>query len=205
MGVRTKIRKLRAATFAVTITTVSGCAGAQFQPNLGFWQSPGEAESNRSVIPAQPDTIHPHLPASAGGPSISPPASTEAPSVSPPAGPNNVASNPPNTQSTLSTKLAPVIPPPGSTPQGEPSVTLNGESGAAPSTLKLLDDTGRRLGQIDRTRLGAQDGAAYDQASDFLQAGREAMARKDYVAASGFAVKASTLTSRLPNSSSATP
>jgi hypothetical protein len=97
-----------------------------------------------------------------------------------------------------------VSPPPAPTPQSAPSVTLNGESGAAPSTLKLLEDTGRQLERIDRTRLGAQDGAAYDQARDFVQAGREAMARKDYVAASGFAVKASTLTSRLPNSSSAT-
>jgi hypothetical protein len=196
MEVRMRIRRLRAVAFAATMTTVAGCAGRQFHPNLGFWQPSGEAASNRSSNePAGTDTLHHHQSASAEGPSISPP------SISPPASPINEVANPPKSPPTLSTRLAPVTPPPTPPP---PSVTLNGESGAAPSTLKLLDDTGRRLEQIDRARLGAQDGAAYDQASDFVQAGREAMARKDYVAASGFAVKASTLTSRLPNGSSAT-
>lgn len=62
---------------------------------------------------------------------------------------------------------------------------------------RLLDDTGAKLAKVDRNTLGADSATTYDQANNFLQAGRRAATEDDYVAASGFAEKAAVLAAKL--------
>jgi hypothetical protein len=63
--------------------------------------------------------------------------------------------------------------------------------------LRLLNDAGARLAKIDRNKLGQDSAATYDQANDFLSAGRKAALNQDYVAATGDAEKASVLADKL--------
>jgi hypothetical protein len=61
----------------------------------------------------------------------------------------------------------------------------------------LVDNADTRLAQIDRSKLTAENAAAYDQASDLAKAARKAMVQHDYLAASGLARKASLVTAQV--------
>ncbi|HEY2524218.1 MAG TPA: hypothetical protein VGI29_04110 [Candidatus Binataceae bacterium] len=63
--------------------------------------------------------------------------------------------------------------------------------------VQLLDNTGAKLSRINRSTLGADSATTYDQANNFLRAGRKAATEDDYVAASGFAEKAAVLAAKL--------
>lgn len=91
----------------------------------------------------------------------------------------------------------PSLPPPAPTPA--PTVTLAGEDSDSVVTRRSLEATTNRIASIRRAGLNSTDAATYDQVNGFLKAGREALERRDYVAASGFAQKASALANRLPS------
>lgn len=92
-------------------------------------------------------------------------------------------------------RTPPAAPPAEATPQ--PTVTLAGDGADRDRALRLLDDAGARLSKIDRNKLRADSAATYDQANDFLNAGRKAALDQDYVAATGDAEKASVLADKL--------
>ncbi|MGH7932537.1 MAG: hypothetical protein ACREQN_05150 [Candidatus Binataceae bacterium] len=83
-------------------------------------------------------------------------------------------------------------------PTAAPTVTLAGEGSGSAVTARSLDATANQIAHIKRASLNSSDAAAYDQVNGFLKAGREALERRDYVVASGFAQKASALVNRLP-------
>jgi septal ring-binding cell division protein DamX len=65
------------------------------------------------------------------------------------------------------------------------------------SAEKAIATTSDRLARFDRSRLKGPILSTYDQANGFLNQGKQALAEKDYVAAAGFAQKASALADRL--------
>jgi len=69
-----------------------------------------------------------------------------------------------------------------------------GNSGSAEKAIATTSD---RLARFDRSRLKGPALSTYDQANAFLNQGKQALAEKDYVAAAGFAQKASALADRL--------
>jgi hypothetical protein len=81
-------------------------------------------------------------------------------------------------------------------PAPKPTVTL-ADGPSKERAQRLLDDTGAKLAKVDRNTLGADSATTYDQANNFLQAGRRAATEDDYVAASGFAEKAAVLAAKL--------
>lgn len=85
--------------------------------------------------------------------------------------------------------------PPEASPQ--PTVTLAGDGADRDHALRLLDDAGACLAKVNRNKLGRDSAATYDQANDFLNAGRKAALNQDYVAATGDAKKASVLANKL--------
>jgi len=68
---------------------------------------------------------------------------------------------------------------------------------------RSLDATSHRLAHFDRANLSGPSLTAFDQANAFLTQGRQAITERDYVAASGFAQKASALAAQLQTTSSA--
>ena len=82
-------------------------------------------------------------------------------------------------------------------PTPQPSVTLADGGASRDRALRLLDGAGARLAKVDRGKLSNESATTYDQANDFLRAGRKAASEQDYVAASGYAQKASVLASKL--------
>jgi hypothetical protein len=90
----------------------------------------------------------------------------------------------------------PAAPAPAVEPQPKPTITLAGGPSKARAE-QLLDDAGAKLSKINRSTLGADSTTTYDQANNFLQAGRRAATEDDYVAASGFAEKAAVLAAKL--------
>ena len=84
--------------------------------------------------------------------------------------------------------------PPPSTPS---SISMAAPGDTSGSAAKAIEATSQRLARFDRNRLGGSTLATYDQANGFLNQGKQALAEKDYVAASGFAQKASVLADRL--------
>jgi hypothetical protein len=82
------------------------------------------------------------------------------------------------------------LPPEGSTI----SMATPGDSSAAE---KAIEATSQKLARFDRNRLSGPTLATFDQANALLNQGKQALAEKDYVAASGFAQKASALADRL--------
>ena len=87
-------------------------------------------------------------------------------------------------------------PAPPAQPVLKPTVTL-ADGPSKERAQRLLDDTRARLAKVDRNTLGADSATTYDQANNFLQAGRRAATEDDYVAASGFAEKAAVLAAKL--------
>lgn len=78
-----------------------------------------------------------------------------------------------------------------------PSISMVGDDATRTSAQHTLAVTRKKLKRIDRTRLTGSALAMYDQASGLLIQGTEALGEKDYVAASGFAEKASVLADKL--------
>jgi hypothetical protein len=76
-------------------------------------------------------------------------------------------------------------------------VTLAGDVASKDRAQHLLDDAGAKLGKVDRNKLNAEGATTYDQASDLLKAGQKAAVDQDYLAASGYAEKASLLATKL--------
>jgi hypothetical protein len=91
---------------------------------------------------------------------------------------------------------AAATPAPPLQPVPKPTVTL-AHGPSKERAQRLLDDTGAKLARVDRNALGADSATTYDQANNFLQAGRRAATEDDYVAASGFAEKAAVLAAKL--------
>lgn len=87
-------------------------------------------------------------------------------------------------------------PAPPAQPIPKPTVTL-ADGPSKERAERLLDDAGAKLAKVDRNTLGADSATTYDQATNFLQAGRRAATEEDYVAASGFAEKAAVLAAKL--------
>ena len=77
-------------------------------------------------------------------------------------------------------------------------ISMAGGADALGAAQQSLDATNRKLAAIDRARLSPGAVTTYDQAKGLLTQGKQALADKDYVAASGFARKASALAARLP-------
>jgi hypothetical protein len=85
--------------------------------------------------------------------------------------------------------------PPATTTATTISMVAPGDNSGA--VERSLDGTSQRLAHFDRSRLSGSTLAAFDQANGFLNQGRQALSEKDYVAASGFAQKASAFADRL--------
>ncbi|HVN29804.1 MAG TPA: hypothetical protein VMT64_15015 [Candidatus Binataceae bacterium] len=65
------------------------------------------------------------------------------------------------------------------------------------TVAKAIDSTSQRLARYDRSQLNGTPLAIFEAANGFLNQGKQALADKDYVAASGFAHKASVLADKL--------
>ena len=89
------------------------------------------------------------------------------------------------------TQASPLPPPPPS------SISMATPSGSSDMAEKQIETARERLAHFDRNHLSGPTLATYDQASGFLNQGAQALSEKDYVAASGFAQKASALTDQL--------
>jgi hypothetical protein len=79
-----------------------------------------------------------------------------------------------------------------------PDVTLAGEPDNHAVIEQLLNAIDTRLARVDHHALSAQDDAACKQATGFVNAGRQALSRRNYLTADGYAHKASALASKLP-------
>lgn len=77
------------------------------------------------------------------------------------------------------------------------SVTLGNGDASRKQAEQLLGLIDLKLARIDPTKLDAQDASTYRQASGFAAAARKAIAEQDYVAATGFAQKASLLADKV--------
>jgi hypothetical protein len=64
-------------------------------------------------------------------------------------------------------------------------------------TRQSLEKTSIRLTRLNKERLGPNQSMIYDQVNGFVTAGRQALQKGDYVAASGYARKASALAVQL--------
>jgi hypothetical protein len=152
----------------------------------GCASTPGPLQSWFGVFtPAAPSS-------EASGPTAPPP-STEA-SERPQA---TVPAREPESNSTKSQNKTSRI----RTPTKPPQVVTLGDSGnARVNAEKAINSVSSDLLRIDRGSLQSGDLTIYDQANSFISAARKALASKDYAAASGFAQKASALTTKLaPN------
>jgi hypothetical protein len=168
--------RVAAATGALSLA-LSGCVGPG-----GSWQLPS------FMRPAQPAPATRHYQPSAGGEiNNNPPANeNEAPAE------HIHSRRPPEREepAAVATPAPPVQPVP------KPTVTL-ADGPSKERAQRLLDATGARLAKVQRNTLGADSATTYDQANNFLQAGRRAATEDDYVAASGFAEKAAVLAAKL--------
>jgi cytoskeletal protein RodZ len=99
------------------------------------------------------------------------------------------ASAPDHTSSEAAVSSAPEAP--------APSLTLDGETTSRAQAQQLVETADRSLARINKSKLTGNDVSTYDQASDFVSSAQRALDDNDYFEASGFAQKASTLTSRL--------
>jgi hypothetical protein len=88
------------------------------------------------------------------------------------------------------TQTSPVAPAPA-------TISMASPGGSSDAAEKDIEAAGKRLAGFDRARLSGPTLATYEQANGFLSQGKEALEEKDYVAASGFAQKASVLTDKL--------
>ena len=182
----------RVAAAGTLCLELSGCFGPG-----GGWQFPSFMSPPPPTVPA----THTYQPSAGEELNSSPPA---AESKAPSAGVNTPALEIKTPAENIGSghsagpaePTAVATPAPPALPVSTPTVTLqNGPS--KERAQHLLDDTGARLAKVDRNTLGADSANTYDQANNFLQAGRKAATENDYVAASGFAEKAAALAAKL--------
>lgn len=82
-------------------------------------------------------------------------------------------------------------------PSATTTISMADPGDSSGSAEKTVEATSQRLARFDRSRLNGAALATYDEANGFLNQGKQALAEKDYVAASGFAHKASVLADKL--------
>jgi hypothetical protein len=170
------------AAAAALCLMLSGCVGPS-----GSWQFP------QLMTPPPPPAYETHRYAP---PPQTLPSASESGSVS--SGPHESTAPRPGGLGRTETP-PPSAPPAEAAPQ--PTVTLAGDGAAKDRALRLLDSAGAQLAKVDRSKLSRDSAATYDQANDFLNAGRKAAIDQDYVAATGYAEKASVLASKLASAS----
>jgi hypothetical protein len=182
----TKVRyAVRSAAAAMLSLALSGCFGPG-----GSWQLPA------FMRPAPAPATASHLSGTSAGGEINgsvPAAKNETPAKKTRTRrtANRVAPAPEKPESETPQPSAPPV-----EPQPKPTVTLAGGP-SKERAVQLLDNTGAKLSRINRSTLGADSATTYDQANNFLRAGRKAATEDDYVAASGFAEKAAVLAAKL--------
>ena len=84
-----------------------------------------------------------------------------------------------------------------STPGTPTTISMAAPGDSSGNAEKAIAATSDRLARLDRNRLKGETLSTYDQANGFLNQGKQALAEKDYVAAIGFAQKASVLADKL--------
>jgi hypothetical protein len=84
-----------------------------------------------------------------------------------------------------------------SAPATATTISMAAPGDSSGSAEKAIAATSDRLAHFDRNRLKGATLSTYDQANGFLNQGKQALAEKDYVAAIGFAQKASLLADKL--------
>ena len=109
--------------------------------------------------------------------------------------------NPDMEEMSIEPETAEPAPPATTTTSTTISMVAPGDTSGA--VERSLDATSQRLAHFDRSRLSGSTLATFDQANGFLSQGRQALTEKDYVAASGFAQKASAFAAQLQPTSSA--
>lgn len=82
-------------------------------------------------------------------------------------------------------------------PSATATISMAAPVDSSGNAEKEIEATSQRLAHFDRSQLSGPTLATYDQANGFLTQGKQALAEKDYVAASGFAQKATVLADRL--------
>ena len=82
-------------------------------------------------------------------------------------------------------------------PEAPTTISMTAPGDTSGNAEKAIAVTSDRLARFDRTRLKGTKLSTYDQASGFLNQGKQALGEKDYVAAIGFAQKASLLADKL--------
>lgn len=82
-------------------------------------------------------------------------------------------------------------------PAPKPTVTLGNDDAIKSRAERLLSATDAKLAGVDRSSLNPQNAVTYEQAAGFANAARQAFEEQDYVAASGFAQKASLLAEKV--------
>jgi hypothetical protein len=84
-----------------------------------------------------------------------------------------------------------------SAPDSTATISMATPGDSSGNAEKAIATTSDHLARFDRTRLKGPTLSTYDEANGFLNQGKQALAEKDYVAAAGFAQKASALADRL--------
>jgi hypothetical protein len=169
----------RVAAVGALGLALAGCLGPG-----GSWQIPSFMRPPPPPVTAS----HRYEPPARGEPHNNPPAAaieTPAKNVRPLHPPE------PEEPAAVATPAAPPV-----EPVSKPTVTLS-DGPSKERAQQLLDETGAKLAKVNRSRLGADSATTYDQAYNFLQAGRRAATDDDYVAASGYAQKAAVLAAKL--------
>lgn len=174
-----------AAAAGVLSVALSGCFGPG-----GNWQIPSFMTQE---VPAP--ATHRYPPTAAQSP---PSTGGESTSTAPPAREHEHPAENTRTRHPANTVVPAAVatPAPPAQPSPKPSVTL-ADGPSKSRALRLLDNAGAKLAKVDRNTLSADSATTYDQANDFLKAGRKAATEEDYVAASGFADKAAVLAAKL--------
>lgn len=164
---------------------VVGCSGTHPQPvpsgagQASSLTAPSAGSdigtSPNNVVPPQTAVpeVHPHHHAVAATPEATPtasPASSPSPSA---------------------------VPTPSALPTPSTTLSLGNNNSSKSQAEQLLGAADSKLAGVDRSKLNGSDAATYDQATGFVTAARQAMAQQDYVAASGFAQKASLLADKV--------
>ncbi|HLI78916.1 MAG TPA: hypothetical protein VKV03_02975 [Candidatus Binataceae bacterium] len=84
-----------------------------------------------------------------------------------------------------------------SAPAATATISMASPGGNSGNAEKAIAAAGDRLARFNRGRLKGPTLSTYDEANGFLNQGKQALAEKDFVAAAGFAQKASALADRL--------
>ncbi|MGH7906950.1 MAG: hypothetical protein ACREP6_10000 [Candidatus Binataceae bacterium] len=79
----------------------------------------------------------------------------------------------------------------------KPTITFADDGVTKDRAAATLAATNEKLARIDRAKLRGSDAITYEQANGFVIAARRAIQRQDYLAASGFARKASLLADKV--------